>query len=146
MILAHGTCISIDGAGVLLRGPSGSGKSDLALRLLNRKDLNVLLVADDQVYLDQRGEDLWAAASDELSGMMEVRGVGLVAVDHMAEVRVRLVLDLCSLESVPRLPQVSCCTIDGVTLPLYPCAPLEASAPDKVVLLARSLDGDILRS
>ncbi|MCS5606493.1 MAG: hypothetical protein NZ936_12970, partial [Alphaproteobacteria bacterium] len=47
MILAHGTCISIDGAGVLLRGPSGSGKSDLALRLLYRKDLNVLLVADD---------------------------------------------------------------------------------------------------
>ena len=146
MILAHGTCISIDGAGVLLRGPSGSGKSDLALRLLNRKDLNVLLVADDQVYLDRRGEDLWAAASDELSSMMEVRGVGLVAVDHMAEVRVRLVLDLCSLENVPRLPQVSCCTIDRVTLPLYPCAPLEASAPDKVVLLARSLDGDILRS
>ena len=146
MILAHGTCVSIDGAGVLLRGPSGSGKSDLALRLLNRKDLNVLLVADDQVYLDRRGEDLWAAASDELSGMMEVRGVGLVAVDHMAEVRVRLVLDLCSLESVPRLPQVSRCTIDGVALPLYPCAPLEASAPDKVVLLARSLGGDILRS
>ena len=77
MILAHGTCVSIDGAGVLLRGPSGSGKSDLALRLLNRKDLNVLLVADDQVYLDRRGEDLWAAASDELSNMMEVRGVGL---------------------------------------------------------------------
>ena len=145
MILAHGTCISIDGAGVLLRGPSGSGKSDLALRLLNRKDLNVLLVADDQVYLDQRGEDLWAAASEELSSMMEVRGVGLVAVDHMAEVRVLLVLDLCSLESVPRLPQASRCTIDGVTLPLYPFAPLEASAPDKVVLLARSLGGDILR-
>ena len=146
MILAHGTCISIDGVGVLLRGPSGSGKSDLALRLLNRKDLNVLLVADDQVYLDRRGEDLWAAASDKLSSMMEVRGVGLIAVDHMTEVRVRLVLDLCSPKSVPRLPQVSRCTIDEVTLLLYPCAPLEASAPDKVVLLARSLDGDILRS
>ena len=146
MFLAHGTCSSIDGAGVLFRGPSGSGKSDLALRLINLIDLNVLLVADDQVYLDQRGEDLWAAASGELSSMMEVRGVGLVAVDHMTEVRVRLVLDLCSLESVPRLPQVSSCIIDGVTLPLYPCAPLESSAPDKVVLLARSLDGDIFRS
>ena len=146
MILAHGTCISIDGAGVLLRGPSGSGKSDLALRLLNRKDLDILLVADDQVYINRRGDALWAAASDELASLIEVRGVGLVAVDHMAEVRLRLVLDLCSLEGIPRLPQVRHCTIEGVTLPLYPCASLEASAPDKVVLLARSLDVDILRS
>ena len=146
MTLAHGTCISIDGVGVLLRGPSGSGKSDLALRLLNRNDLDVLLVADDQVYLDRRGDDLWAVAPEEITNLMEVRGVGLVAVDHVAEARLRLVLDLCSSESIPRVPQEICCNIDGVMLPLYPCAPLEASAPEKVVLLSRSLDGDIMRS
>ena len=46
---------------------------------------------------------------------------------------------------VPRLPEAGRCTIDGIGLPLYPCSPFEASAPDKVALLLRSLDEDILR-
>lgn len=140
MTLAHGTCISIAGFGVLLRGPSGSGKSDLALRLLNRRDFDILLVADDQVHIDHRDDGLWAVAPNEITNMIEVRGVGLVSANIMAEVRLRLVLDLCALECVPRMPQESFCTINGVTLPCYLCAPFEASAPDKVVLLARSID------
>lgn len=143
MALVHGTCISVGGVGVLLRGPSGSGKSDLALRLLNRKDLDVLLVADDQVMIDKRRDSLWAAAPDEISRKMEVRGVGLVTVNNATEVQLRLILDLCSVDSVPRLPREDRCTINGVTLPRYLCASLEASAPDKVALLVRSLNEDI---
>ena len=139
-MLAHGTCISVAGIGVLLRGPSGSGKSDLALRLLNRRGIHILLVADDQVCLNRRDDELWATAPQEITNRIEVRGVGLVAVENVAEVRLRLVLDLCSLECIPRMPQENYCTIDGVTLPVFSCAPLEASAPDKVVLLARSID------
>ena len=146
MTLAHGTCISISGVGVLLRGPSGSGKSDLALRLLNRKDLDVFLVADDQVHLNRRDDELWAIAPNEIANIIEVRGVGLGAVDKVVEVRLRLILDVCGLGDIPRMPRGSCCTINGVTLPLYPCASLEASAPDKVLLLARSMDEDIFPS
>ena len=134
MSLAHGTCISVGGVGVMLRGPSGSGKSDLALRLLNRKDLDVLLVADDQVKLDKRGDGLWAMAPDEITRVMEVRGVGLVTVNKATEVQLRLILDLCSADCIPRLPREQSCTINEVTLPRYLCAPLEASAPDKVAL------------
>ena len=146
MTLTHGTCISVDGIGVLLRGPPGSGKSDLALRLLNRRDLDVLLVADDQIRLDRHGDWLLAIAPNEIVNKIEVRGVGLVSVDNVAEVRLRLILDLCRQECIPRMPQKNYCTINGVTLPRYPCAPLEASAPDKVVLLARAIDQDIILS
>jgi len=146
MTLVHGTCISIAGVGILLRGPSGSGKSDLALRLLNRENLDVFLVADDQVRLNRREDGLWAIAPNEIANMIEVRGVGLVAVDNVVEVRLRLILDVCGLEFIPRVPRESCCTIDGVSLPLYPCASFEASAPDKVLLLAKSMDEDIFCS
>ena len=70
----HGTCIAIDGAGVLLRGPSGCGKSDLALRLI---DGGAVLVADDRVSLEARAGDLVASAPDALAGLLEVRGVGI---------------------------------------------------------------------
>ncbi len=142
----HGTCIAFGAVGVLLRGPSASGKSDLALRLIGRVDLDVQLVADDQVHLQVRDGELWASPPEQIAGMMEVRGVGLVRMDFLAEVRLRLVLDLLDPADVPRLPDAGQCTIDGVTLPLYPFAPFEASAPDKIGLLVRSLDEDILQS
>ena len=64
----HGSCAARDGAAVLLLGPSGSGKSDLALRLLDR---GFLLVADDQVLI----EDGVARAPPPLAGLLELRGL-----------------------------------------------------------------------
>ncbi len=146
MRLLHGTCIAFGSTGVLLRGASGAGKSDLALRLIGRRDLDVRLVADDQISLSQRAGGLWASAPDRIAGMMEVRGVGLVQMDYVAEAELRLVLDLSPPGDVPRLPEAATCTIDGIQLPLYACAPYEASAADKIALLVRSLDEDIIRS
>jgi len=148
MSLLHGTCIAIDAKGVLLRGAPGSGKSDLALRLLGRTHLGANLVADDQVQMTRRGDELWAQAPARIAGLLEVRGVGIVRLAALASVRLRLVLDLSppgARDMVPRLPEAGRCTIDGIVLPLYPCNPFEASAPDKVALLLRSLDEDILR-
>lgn len=130
----------------MLRGPSGAGKSDLALRLISRTDLGAGLVADDQVQVAPRGDELWARAPDTIAGMMEVRGVSLIHLECVAEARLRLVLDLCPTGDIPRLPDRGSCTIDGIDLPLYLLAPFEASAPDKIALLVRSLDEDILRS
>ncbi|MBT3372226.1 MAG: serine/threonine protein kinase [Rhodospirillaceae bacterium] len=146
MSLIHGTCIAIGSCGVLLRGASGSGKSDLALRLLGRTYLDARLVADDQIQLSRRGTELWARAPASIAGLLEVRGVGIVRLDALEEARLRLILDLSDAADVPRMPEAATCTIDGVDLPLYPCAPFDASAPDKVALLVRALDEDILRS
>lgn len=148
MSLVHGTCIAIDAKGILLRGAPGSGKSDLALRLLGLTHLAAELVADDQVQLTRRGDELWAQAPTPIAGLLEVRGVGIVHLAALAAVRLCLVLDLHApgaRDMVPRLPEAAHCTIDGISLPLYPCMPFEASAPDKVALLVRCLDEDILR-
>ncbi len=146
MSLMHGTCITIGASAILLRGAPGSGKSDLALRLLGRAELEARLVADDQVQVERRGDQLWAQAPAAIAGLLEVRGIGIVRLEPLAAARLRLVLDLVPAEDVPRMPAAAACTIDGVALPLYPCAPFEASAPDKVALLARALDEDILQS
>src|SRR5690349_5084103 len=77
---AYGTCVAKDGAGVLLIGPPGSGKSDLALRLLYQ---GFQLIADDQVAI----EDGIAKPPAALAGLLEVRGLGIVRFAHMAEAR-----------------------------------------------------------
>ncbi|MCS6892498.1 MAG: serine/threonine protein kinase, partial [Rhodovarius sp.] len=69
----HASCVALDGAGLLLLGPAGAGKSSLALRLMER---GWMLVADDQVLL-QAAPALLAAAPAELAGMIELRGLGL---------------------------------------------------------------------
>jgi HPr Serine kinase C-terminal domain len=75
-LMVHGTVVAIDGGGVLLRGPSGRGKSDLALRLI---DAGARLVADDQVLLQRSGMQVLARAPAVLAGLLEIRGVGIVA-------------------------------------------------------------------
>ncbi len=138
MALLHGTCIEVSGAGVLVRGPSGSGKSDLALRLIDR---GARLVADDQVEVTAFGDHLIAAAPEALAGMLEVRGLGIVAVETVASQRVDLVVDLMAAEPVERMPKDESVTIEGVALPLLHLAPFQASAAAKVRLAVRVARG-----
>ncbi len=135
MGLLHGTCLEIDGVGVLLRGPSGSGKSDLALRMM---DGGARLVADDQVETQALGGRLRAVAPEALDGLMEVRGVGVVSVPTLASVEVGLVIELMPSEDVPRMPEPSHTEIEGVRLPLFPIAPFESSAAAKLRLAVRA--------
>ena len=72
-MMVHATCVAIGDRAVLLCGPSGSGKSDLALRLI---DGGAQLVADDQVVLRAEGGRIVARAPEALAGRMEVRGIG----------------------------------------------------------------------
>ncbi len=129
-VLAHATCI-LCGArgGALLRGPSGSGKSDLALRLI---DGGANLVADDQVVLTRRGAVLWAAPPAALAGRIEVRGIGIVAVPWVRAARVVAVFDLVAADAIDRLPEHETAVIAGVVLSRFDLAPFEASAPAKV--------------
>src|SRR5207302_5769467 len=95
-LLLHATAVAIDGCAVLLRGVSGSGKSDLALRLI---DAGARLVADDQSELHRQGETIVVRSPPAIAGLIEVRGVGLVRVDPWAEAPVGLIDDLMSPEA-----------------------------------------------
>jgi HPr kinase/phosphorylase len=136
MTRVHGTAIALDGGGVLIRGPSGSGKSDLALRLI---DAGALLVADDQTELWPTERAILLRAPPTIVGRLEVRGVGIVQVPSLAEAPLRLVLDLVSPEHVERLPEASSCELLGRSVPRLTLAAFEASAVAKVRLALRGL-------
>ncbi|MEZ5768808.1 MAG: hypothetical protein R3D80_14935 [Paracoccaceae bacterium] len=79
------------GFGVLIEGPSGSGKSALALQLIA---LGGALVADDRTRIAPQGGWPWLHAPERLAGVIEARGVGLLAVAHVAGAPLRLIVDL----------------------------------------------------
>ncbi len=118
----YASCAARDGCGVLLLGPSGSGKSDLLLRLLNQ---GFALVADDQVLIDAG----WAAPPTALAGLLEVRGLGIVRMPHTAPVRLALAVQLGSGD---RLPEMATHAPTG--LPLVMIDPEQASAGARLAL------------
>ncbi len=133
--LVHASCVQLDGAGVIVRGASGSGKSDLCLRLI---DAGGLLVGDDQVLIE-RGDDggtLFASAPAGLAGLIEARGVGILRLPHVAgRSPVRLVVDLCPPDRVVRLPEPggdALCELLGVSLPRLGLDPFAASTCAKI--------------
>lgn len=127
----HGTCVEIDGVACLLRGPPGSGKSDLALRLI---DGGAALVADDQVELALDGDCVIATAPSALAGQIEVRGHGIVRMAAIARSHLGLVVDLVAPHEVERMPEAECCELLGHAIPRIRLAPFEASAAAKVRL------------
>ncbi len=108
----HATAVARDGHAVLLLGASGAGKSDLALRLIDR---GWRLVADDRVVLSVFAGQLIASAPPVLAGLMEVRGVGIVP-EPAVSAPVVLALDL---EALPeRLPEAATRDYHGITIPV----------------------------
>lgn len=136
MTTVHGTCLVVASAGLLLRGPSGAGKSDLALRLIH--DGNARLVADDQVRLKASDDGALRASPPEiLAGRIEVRGIGILDIEHEASCRLDAVIDLVPREAVERLPEPMQETIAGVVLPRFCLHAFDASASARLHLIAR---------
>lgn len=122
----HATAVSIGGRGVLLIGPPGSGKSDLALRLIDR---GAALIADDRVHMAADGT---LHPPPALAGLIEVRGLGILPMPHVSGVTAALVVDLGQMPQ--RMPDPAVRTIGSLTLPTVAVAAFEASAPLKVEL------------
>jgi serine kinase of HPr protein (carbohydrate metabolism regulator) len=137
MIRVHGTSVALDGAGVLLRGPSGSGKSDLALRLI---DAGAALVADDQTELRRVSTGLRMSAPTAIAGLLEVRGVGILRVPSVPSAILHLVVTLVPSEAIERLPDPRRCLLLDCPIPEIALAPFEASAAAKLRLALRAID------
>ena len=127
----HGTVVDVAGAGVLLRGPTGAGKSDLALRLIDR---GAVLIADDQVLLRAGSRGLVASAPDALYGFIEARGLGILSVPAAKFSLIKLVVDLVSAKDVPRLPKREQVTLLGNMLSRLSLHAFDASTPVKIEL------------
>ncbi len=126
----HATTVARDGRAVLLVGPSGSGKSDLALRLMDR---GFLLVSDDRTLLARQGDKLIASAPATIAGKMEVRGIGIIDVEAAGDTPVALVVDLT--EQGARLPDEGASrSFVGLSVPLVAMDARAASAAARVVL------------
>jgi serine kinase of HPr protein (carbohydrate metabolism regulator) len=126
----HASTVSLNGRAVLISGPSGSGKSDLALRLLDR---GFILVSDDQTIVRKDGGRLVASAPPAIAGKLEVRGVGIVDVERIDNVPLALIVELTG--EIQRLPDDSReRLILGVRVPLISIDATTASAPSKVAL------------
>jgi HPr kinase/phosphorylase len=124
----HASAVLVGARAVLIRGPSGSGKSRLALRLIEAARTGVLgfarLVADDRAYIEAVNGRLLVRPAERLAGLVEVRGLGLrqLPFEAVAVVGLAVDLDAADAERLPP-PPARTCTIEGIAVPRLAVAP-----------------------
>ena len=137
-------------SGILILGPSRAGKSDLALRLIER---GAVLVSDDRTELFARDRQLCARPPAALAGLMEVRALGIVELPHVREARIALVIELAAMEDIERMPESKCYETPAdlqirpeFRPPLMRLTAQEASAPAKVMIAAAAFAKALFRN
>ncbi len=128
-VLRHATSVVFCGHGLLLMGASGSGKSDMALRLM---DAGGSLVSDDYTHITVKNQHLFGSPPDTIKGLIEVRGVGLFNVPYLCSARMDVVVMCDTKEALERIPPVMRCDIEGVSLRQIIFYPFESSAVAKL--------------
>lgn len=140
MSAQHATAVRLDGFGVLIRGPSGSGKTRLAMALLQHFDADTadmslvtdstrptssarplnshptVLIGDDYLNLASAQAGLTASPANGLEGLLELRGLGILAMPWCTDVLIHLAIDLVSLEDMMRLPENTTSVLEGHTV------------------------------
>lgn len=126
----HASTVALAGRAVLISGPSGSGKSDLALRLFDR---GFTLISDDQTIVRKVNGRLLASAPPNIRGKLEIRGIGIVEMETATDIPIALFVELTN--QIQRLPDDSReRLVLGVGVPLISVDAMTASAPSKVAL------------
>ena len=124
----HASCVAIGGRAVLIEGKSGAGKSDLALRLIDR---GATLVSDDYTLLVRQAGGLVATPPATIAGRIEIRGIGIVDMPHLERALAALMVELA--DDIERMPlEQRSRHIAGVALPVVRIDGRDASAPIKV--------------
>jgi HPr kinase/phosphorylase len=136
----HASCVVLNGHGILIRGKSGSGKSDLVLRLLDESEKNQL-VADDQTFLTVINGTVLASPPLNLAGKFEIRGQGIVERPYVTSIKIDLVIDMVEAPEIERMPddsdmRVKLCGIDVPRLKLLGNA---NSAPARIRAFLRQI-------
>lgn len=131
----HASCVAIDGRAVLIEGRSGEGKSDLALRLIDRGGM---LVSDDYTICTRANGTLLAGAPANIAGKIEVRGIGVIDMPRQDSAPIALLVTI--LDAPPRMPEgPKKRRIAGIDIPEVALAALEPSAPIKVELALKHI-------
>lgn len=142
--ILHATAISLGDRAALIRGSSGSGKSDIALRCLACAPNALIgepsrLISDDQVIVTRRGALLMASAPATIVGKLEVRGIGIVPVASQQTATIVMCVELTSAHRIDRMPDPWPMTsILGISIPVLQVDASAHATPIKI-LLALSL-------
>jgi HPr kinase/phosphorylase len=135
----HATCVARGARGIVITGPSGSGKSDLALQLiLGPHSPGFVLVADDLVRIEAEDGIPKALAPARHAGLIEVRGTGLVTVPHVGSASIVLAVALRPWKDIERYPQSRRkeMIIAGLSVPLIE---IDASSPSAAIRVGLAL-------
>lgn len=138
----HGNCLWVNETGVLILGDAASGKTELALTMINSG--RGTLVADDQVIIEREHKILMARPPEGLQGLMQIHGIGIVNFDCIVPVPLHLIIELVPHADVPLIPEKSEKEIQGLSLPLLKLAGHEASSADKLWLATNLLKKEML--
>ncbi len=140
-LTVHASCVAFGNRAVLIRGKSGTGKSDLVLQLMDSpgyglggKLLRAKLVADDQVILQREKDFIFASPPQILRGKLEIRGRGIVSTSYRKKSKLCLVIDLKAHVEITRMPEPGDMITDilGLQFPLYCVDPTAPSAAARI--------------
>lgn len=130
----HGSSVFYKNKGIMFIGPSGSGKSDICLRLIMSK--GAMLIADDRTDLYVKNNYIYASCPETIKGLLEIRGIGIKNFDYILDKKIDLVVELVKdIKEIERLPKPAFYEFEGIMIPKIKLYAFESSVLEKLDIL-----------